>query len=225
MSQNEILPQSQSLFTMADYLLNGKPSTGVSDPVMDALEALKARQSASQQLLSGLTSLPLRRAVSIVPPPVGSAANLVHLLFATEREKAMQRQQYLEMLLGQHIRALGSKPENAMLPISVTPFDHNSAPSPLVELKRKVTDDLPTKKSEKPVKKRKIQSETIEEKALLRCPDADGTCIKLNDARWLASLDKLKKYKEKHGDCIVPRGYSPDPRLASWVAEQRYVSR
>lgn len=42
------------------------------------------------------------------------------------------------------------------------------------------------------------------------------------DAKWLASLDKLKQYKGAHGDCIVPRGYASDPRLASWVAEQRY---
>jgi hypothetical protein len=44
---------------------------------------------------------------------------------------------------------------------------------------------------------------------------------KHKDIRWLSNFDHLKKYKDSHGDCIVPRGYSIDPRLASWVAEQR----
>lgn len=44
---------------------------------------------------------------------------------------------------------------------------------------------------------------------------------KHKDLRWMSNLDALKQYKEKHGDCIVPRGYSANPRLASWVAEQR----
>jgi hypothetical protein len=43
------------------------------------------------------------------------------------------------------------------------------------------------------------------------------------DDKWLGMLQELKEYKETHGNCIVPRGYSPNPRLASWVAEQRYV--
>ena len=41
------------------------------------------------------------------------------------------------------------------------------------------------------------------------------------DTKWLNMLEELKAYKTKHGNCIVPRGYSPNPRLASWVAEQR----
>lgn len=41
------------------------------------------------------------------------------------------------------------------------------------------------------------------------------------DSKWLASLAQLVAYKEEFGDCIVPRGYASNPRLASWVAEQR----
>lgn len=41
------------------------------------------------------------------------------------------------------------------------------------------------------------------------------------DTKWLQMLEELKEYKAKHGNCIVPRGYAPNPRLASWVAEQR----
>jgi hypothetical protein len=44
---------------------------------------------------------------------------------------------------------------------------------------------------------------------------------KKNDTKWLASLEKLREYKRLNGDCIVLRGYLQNPRLASWVAEQR----
>jgi hypothetical protein len=44
---------------------------------------------------------------------------------------------------------------------------------------------------------------------------------KKKDTKWLVTLEELKKYKQVHGDCIVPRGYALNPRLASWVAEQR----
>mmetsp|Transcript_5649 Transcript_5649/g.13316 ORF Transcript_5649/g.13316 Transcript_5649/m.13316 type:complete len:384 (+) Transcript_5649:55-1206(+) len=44
---------------------------------------------------------------------------------------------------------------------------------------------------------------------------------KHKDVRWLSNLEQLKEYKEKHGDCVVPRGFSGNPKLASWVAEQR----
>lgn len=44
---------------------------------------------------------------------------------------------------------------------------------------------------------------------------------KKKDIKWRASLDELAKYKEEYGNCLVPRGYPPSPRLASWVAEQR----
>jgi hypothetical protein len=39
--------------------------------------------------------------------------------------------------------------------------------------------------------------------------------------KWMQSFDQLVAYKEEYGDCVVPRGYNPNPRLASWVAEQR----
>ncbi|CAJ1965829.1 unnamed protein product [Cylindrotheca closterium] len=44
---------------------------------------------------------------------------------------------------------------------------------------------------------------------------------KHKDVRWLSNLEQLREYKEQHGDCVVPRGFSGNPRLASWVAEQR----
>jgi Helicase associated domain len=41
------------------------------------------------------------------------------------------------------------------------------------------------------------------------------------DWRWMEFLEQLKGYKNEFGDCFVPRGYSPNLRLAGWVAEQR----
>ena len=37
-------------------------------------------------------------------------------------------------------------------------------------------------------------------------------------------FERLKKYKEKHGDCLVPQKYEDDPELGRWVATQRRVS-
>ncbi|KAI2512223.1 hypothetical protein MHU86_2099 [Fragilaria crotonensis] len=41
------------------------------------------------------------------------------------------------------------------------------------------------------------------------------------DTKWLASYEEILQYKDEYGDCIVPRGFPLNPRLASWVAEQR----
>lgn len=37
----------------------------------------------------------------------------------------------------------------------------------------------------------------------------------------MSNFQELKKYKDIYRNCIVPRGYGANPRLASWVAEQR----
>jgi hypothetical protein len=39
---------------------------------------------------------------------------------------------------------------------------------------------------------------------------------------WNESFARLKAYKEKHGDCNVPGGYSPDEALGRWVMTQRW---
>lgn len=52
-------------------------------------------------------------------------------------------------------------------------------------------------------------------------PGKTGGSTRTKDVKWLYTLEDLKIYKRENGDCIVPRGYSQNPRLASWVAEQR----
>ena len=34
-------------------------------------------------------------------------------------------------------------------------------------------------------------------------------------------FQRLVNYKEKYGDCLVPRRFKEDPKLASWVKTQR----
>ena len=41
------------------------------------------------------------------------------------------------------------------------------------------------------------------------------------DTKWMLMLQELIEYKKQTGNTIVPRGYAPNPRLSSWVAEQR----
>ena len=42
------------------------------------------------------------------------------------------------------------------------------------------------------------------------------------EAQWQLMLAQLAKYKEDHGDCLVPRGYGRGkPKLGSWVNTQR----
>lgn len=45
--------------------------------------------------------------------------------------------------------------------------------------------------------------------------------IKNKDLRWMHRFLELRTFQEAHGHCVVPRGYIPNPKLASWVAEQR----
>ena len=38
---------------------------------------------------------------------------------------------------------------------------------------------------------------------------------------WNQMFQELKEYEQIHGDCNVPRGYSDNPKLGTWVAKQR----
>uniref|UniRef100_A0A7S4S7U3 Helicase-associated domain-containing protein n=1 Tax=Ditylum brightwellii TaxID=49249 RepID=A0A7S4S7U3_9STRA len=44
---------------------------------------------------------------------------------------------------------------------------------------------------------------------------------KMHEDNWHDMLDDLKEFKERHGDCIVPQKYSPNPQLGRWVYTQR----
>lgn len=44
-----------------------------------------------------------------------------------------------------------------------------------------------------------------------------------HEARWWRRYDQLMAYKKRHGDCLVPRGYSDNPALGRWVSTQRLL--
>mmetsp|Transcript_36663 Transcript_36663/g.53708 ORF Transcript_36663/g.53708 Transcript_36663/m.53708 type:complete len:120 (+) Transcript_36663:93-452(+) len=50
-----------------------------------------------------------------------------------------------------------------------------------------------------------------------------GFVWELRENNWHEILDELKEYKERHGDCLVPQTYAPNPALGHWVKLQREV--
>ena len=48
-----------------------------------------------------------------------------------------------------------------------------------------------------------------------------GFCWDTHEATWRERLKQLQDYKEEHGDCNVPLGWEPNPKLGTWVAYQR----
>lgn len=109
----------------------------------------------------------------------------------------------------------GSVPAVSPLAVSPVPMQRNvdveneasTAKRPMVDRKKKQPPSVAVEASSKQL-------------VNVNC---SGHLKKNKDLKWLASLEKLKIYKDQFGDCIVPRGYAQDPQLASWVAEQRYV--
>ena len=52
--------------------------------------------------------------------------------------------------------------------------------------------------------------------------DKDDLARAILDEIWFRMFDNLVKYKEKYGNCDVPRSYSDVPKLGLWVSRQRY---
>lgn len=46
---------------------------------------------------------------------------------------------------------------------------------------------------------------------------------RLNEAQWEEMYQRLVQYKQQFGDCLVPRKFEGDPKLATWVETQRVV--
>jgi hypothetical protein len=53
--------------------------------------------------------------------------------------------------------------------------------------------------------------------------DATASELRFN-ARWNVMFERLKEYKEEHGNCLVPQRYEDDPQLGKWVSMQRTIS-
>ena len=48
-----------------------------------------------------------------------------------------------------------------------------------------------------------------------------GTATTGAAALWNERFQQLKDYKERFGDCLVPRQYAANPKLGRWVSTQR----
>ena len=52
---------------------------------------------------------------------------------------------------------------------------------------------------------------------------SDKGSFKKDDEAWMQMFEQLMGYKEQHGDCLVPKRYEDNPKLANWVNTQRKV--
>lgn len=55
----------------------------------------------------------------------------------------------------------------------------------------------------------------------LEAIDFDWRPSEKRDIQWNERLSRLKKYKLEHGDCMVPKCYEKDRKLANWLHKQR----
>mmetsp|Transcript_26993 Transcript_26993/g.41406 ORF Transcript_26993/g.41406 Transcript_26993/m.41406 type:complete len:360 (-) Transcript_26993:220-1299(-) len=51
--------------------------------------------------------------------------------------------------------------------------------------------------------------------------ESDDKCA-FSSKTWNKTFERLKLYKEKHKNCLVPRHHRDDPKLGNWVNYQRY---
>ena len=49
--------------------------------------------------------------------------------------------------------------------------------------------------------------------------------LRPTDEKWYSMFEKLKAYKQEHGDCLVPMTYANDKQLGNWVANQRKLNK
>jgi len=71
---------------------------------------------------------------------------------------------------------------------------------------------------------RKSRSNTGKRKQDQGASDShDNKKQRRNDVQWNEMYQRLIQYKNEHGDCIVPKGYPSDPKLACWIETQRHL--
>jgi len=50
-----------------------------------------------------------------------------------------------------------------------------------------------------------------------------GQSRKSQESRWEDCFQRLLKFREEHGNCLVPYRYKKDPQLGKWVSSQRTI--
>lgn len=225
-----IAPPATSSFDRISLLLQSSiPSTNNNTAIMGL-----------QQLSTALQLFPPRqqmRAAVIEPqsnpaPTTFQQQSLIGLLndstraqvlrmlaLQLEQTEALQRQIRERILRSSPVQPI--TPSGTMTPDLVDNDTHSkvSCDSPTSERSVMMEDSCWT--FETPAKKAKLSSAEKSSEKQPKPPKKDRSSAKKKDAKWLSMLDKLREYKEVNGNCIVPRGYSSDTKLASWVAEQR----
>lgn len=222
-SKNRII--SQQDHTMPHPGLDLPGALGLLSREQQLLALQRSRQHRATQSVSPVANIHQHQSLqpllshNISPADVvGEAARsqLIRLLVLRDQEDALKRQ-YRELIL-QQVRLTAAAPTANKLCTSVHTTNvlrQSLMVSPTENLESSSDNegaDLP----EPPMKKFRLA-----QKPKKKRKDDDEGKPKKKDAKWLATLEKLKEYKKVHGNCVVPRGFSPDPRLASWVAEQR----
>lgn len=97
--------------------------------------------------------------------------------------------------------------------------------------KREGHCNVPAHSSRSRVLGRWLNKQRARKKAGLLSParvaqlDALGVVWDMLSAQWEERFAALARYKALTGDCEVPRGYSPDPQLATWLRVQRREKR
>lgn len=137
---------------------------------------------------------------------------LMEMMAAGEYDRARKRQLAQMQLLAQQSPLVSnlSKPPRSLLSVS-----------------RQVTDEIdshaPSQKTAAITVTSSTKEGDLESDDLTYVEESKQSVNSKSkkETRWLASYEELRKYRIEHGDCIVPRGYPLNPRLASWVAEQR----
>lgn len=51
-------------------------------------------------------------------------------------------------------------------------------------------------------------------------PVTVATAKKVHNEQWDAMFERLRGYKARHGNCLVPKRFSEDPKLGTWVETQ-----
>ena len=73
----------------------------------------------------------------------------------------------------------------------------------------------------KPTRKHKLLKHGIDVD-LLHCANRiKQQPSKVGEQKWMENCSKLEQYREKYGDCKVPRRFKDDPPLGNWVFNQR----
>lgn len=156
-----------------------------------------------------------------LPPQNNNNNNNNNLMMDPQMMQMMQHQQQ-RMLQQQHQmhQMHQQQAENNSINFAPTPVTTllttsatNLAPAvPPPNKSRPIELSGPIDDSDRPPpKKRKTKSDS----------ELPSKKTNTRDTKWLQSYNDLLQYKKEHGDCIVPRGYVFNPRLAVWVAEQR----